>query len=242
MTRGLREWLVGVFVIVGVIMFIALYTWLSGRISLSNTYDAKVYFEDVEGLKVGDPVLVYGIEKGKVKAMQIDGDQVLVILAMHRDVVFPEDTRIAVRAVSYIGADKYIKITPGKSDKIPEVYYGGSGSLELEVLASKLDSLITTFGKIEIPDLNQAVNRLSDDISKSMQRLSDMVKRPVDRIEIMVTRLDSLSMLVKGDGSVGKLLKSDELYEEIRATNQALRELIQDINENPKKYLQIKVF
>ena len=242
MTRGLREWLVGVFVIVGVIMFIALYTWLSGRISLSNTYDAKVYFEDVEGLKVGDPVLVYGIEKGKVKAMQIDGDQVLVILAMHRDVVLPEDTRIAVRAVSYIGADKYIKITPGKSDKIPEVYYGGSGSLELEVLASKLDSLITTFGKIEIPDLNQAVNRLSDDISKSMQRLSDMVKRPVDRIEIMVTRLDSLSMLVKGDGSVGKLLKSDELYEEIRATNQALRELIQDINENPKKYLQIKVF
>jgi len=49
-------------------------------------------------------------------------------------------------------------------------------------------------------------------------------------------------MLVKGDGSVGKLLKSDELYEEIRATNQALKALIQDINENPKKYLQIKVF
>ena len=242
MTRGLREGLVGVFVIVGVVMFIALYTWLSGKISLSNTYDVKVYFEDVEGLRVGDPVLVYGIEKGKVKSMQIDGEQVLVILAMHRDVILPEDTRIAVRAVSYIGADKYVKVTPGSSDKIPEVYHGASGSLELELLASKLDSLITMFGKIEIPDLNQAVKRLSDDISQSMRRLSDMVKRPVDRIEIMVTRIDSLSMLVKGDGSVGKLLKSDELYEEIRATNQALKALIQDINENPKKYLQIKVF
>jgi phospholipid/cholesterol/gamma-HCH transport system substrate-binding protein len=242
MTRGLREGLVGVFVIVGVVMFIALYTWLSGKISLSNTYDVKVYFEDVEGLRVGDPVLVYGIEKGKVKSMQIDGEQVLVILAMHRDVILPEDTRIAVRAVSYIGADKYVKVTPGSSDNIPEVHHGASGSLELELLASKLDSLITTFGKIEIPDLNQAVKRLSDDISQSMRRLSDMVKRPVDRIEIMVTRIDSLSMLVKGDGSVGKLLKSDELYEEIRATNQALKALIQDINENPKKYLQIKVF
>ena len=242
MTRGLREGLVGVFVIVGVVMFIALYTWLSGKLSLSNTYDVKVYFEDVEGLRIGDPVLVYGIEKGKVKAMQIDGEQVLVILAMHRDVVLPEDTRMAIRAVSYIGADKYVKVTPGSSEKIPEIYYGASGSLELELLASKFDSLITTFGKIEIPDLNQAVKRLSDDVSNSMRRLSDMLKRPVDRIEIMVTRLDSLSMLVQGEGSVGKLLKSDELYEEMRATNQALKALIQDINENPKKYLQIKVF
>ena len=61
MTRGLRETFVGVFVIVGIIIFIVLYTWLSGRISLSDTYDINVYFDDVEGLRIGDLVLVYGI-------------------------------------------------------------------------------------------------------------------------------------------------------------------------------------
>ncbi|MGB7055217.1 MAG: MlaD family protein [bacterium] len=242
MTKGLRQALVGIFVIFGVIVFIVLYTWLSGRISLSNTYDVKVYFEDVEGLRVGDPVLVFGIEKGKVKSMQIDGDRVLVVLAMDEDVVLPEGSRLAVRAVSYIGADKYVKVTPGKGDKIPEVYYGSGASLQLEELASQLDSLITTFGKIQIPDLDQAVRRLSDDISNNLERLSVMIRRPVDRIETMVTRLDSLSMLITGDGTVGKLLKSDELYEEIRETNRALKALVEDINENPKKYLQIKVF
>ena len=242
MTRGWRESLVGIFVIVGVIIFIILYTWLSGMINLSNTYDMTVYFGDVEGLRVGDPVLVYGIQKGKVKAMRIEGDKVLVTLAMHQDIMIPEDSRITVRSVSYIGADKYVKLTPGTSDRIPDVYYGSGGSLELEVLASKLDSLITTFTKIEIPDLNKAVGELTDDISNSIKQLSLMLKSPVDKIETLVTRLDSLSMLVKGDGTIGKMLKSDELFEEIRETNGALKALIEDINENPKKYIQIKVF
>ena len=242
MARGVRQALVGIFVIVGIVVFIVLYTWLSGRISLSNTYDVHVYFEDVEGLKVGDPVLVYGIQKGKVKSMAIDGDKVLTILAMDRDIVLPEDTRITVRAISYIGADKYVKVTPGKSDKVPDVHYGARGGLELDVLAGKLDSLITTFGKIEIPDLGEAVQELSRDISRSLERLSTMIRGPVDRIEILAARLDSLTMLIQGEGTVGKMLKSDELYEEIRETNSALKELVQDIKENPKKYLQIKVF
>jgi len=242
MTRGMRQAFVGVFVIVGVIVFIALYIWLSGKISLNRTYDISVYFTDVEGLRVGDPVLVFGMEKGKVKSLIIDGDRVLVVLAMDKGVVLPEDTRIAVRSVSYIGADKYVKVTPGKSDKIPDFYYGDGGSLELEALASQLDSLMKTFGRIQIPDLDGAVRKLSDDISGNLEHLSTMIKRPVDRIEILVARLDSLSMLLQGEGTFGRLLKSDDLYEEIRETNQALKVLIQDINENPQKYIQIKVF
>lgn len=242
MTRGLRETLVGIFVIVGVVVFIVLYTWLSGRISLRNTYDVKVRFEDVEGLRVGDPVLVFGIEKGQVKSLHIERDHVLVVLAMHRDIFLPEDTDISIRAVSYIGADKYVKVTPGKGKEVPDIYYGASSSLKLEELATQLDSLITTFQKIEIPDLGGAVRKLSNGINKNLDRLTAMVEKPADRIETLASRLDSLSVLMKGDGTFGKLLKSDELYEELRETNLALKALIEDINTNPKKYLQIKVF
>ncbi|UCG30495.1 MAG: MCE family protein [candidate division WOR-3 bacterium] len=242
MTKGLRETFVGIFVVVGVIVFIALYTWLSGKMFFSNTYDVRVYFGDVEGLRAGDPVLVYGIEKGKVKSLRIDSNQVEVILAMDRDVHLPDDTKISIRAVSYIGADKYVKVTPGTSDKTSDVYYGTGSSLDLEALGSQLDSLITTFGKIEIPDLDEALRNLSTDLSRSLDRLLSIFKEPVDKIDVLATRLDSLSMLLKGDGTVGRLLKSDELYEELRETNLALKALIEDINENPKKYINIKVF
>ncbi len=242
MTKGLRQTFVGIFVIVGIILFIALYTWLSGKVFFSNTYDVKVYFQDVEGLRQGDPVLVYGIEKGKVKSMQIQENRVLVMLAMDPDVRMPDDTEIGIRAVSYIGADKYVKVTPGTGDKIPDVYYGTGGSLDLEALAGQLDSLVATFTGLEIPDLDEAIARLSTDLRRSVDRLLTMFEEPVDRINVLAARLDSLSMLFKGDGTVGRLLKSDELYEELRETNAALRALIEDINENPKKYINIKVF
>lgn len=242
MTRGMRQTLVGVFVIVGVVIFVALYIWLSGKISLGSTYDVNVYFTDVEGLRVGDPVLIFGMDKGKVKSLRIDEDRVLVVLAIEKGVVLPEDTRITIRSISYIGADKYIKVTPGKSDKIPEFYYGDGSSLDLEALAGQLDSLMKTLGRIQIPDLDGAIRKLSNDISKNLDQLSTMIKRPVDRIEVLVTRLDSLAILLQGEGTFGRLVKSDELYEEVRETNQALKALIQDINENPKKYIQIKVF
>jgi phospholipid/cholesterol/gamma-HCH transport system substrate-binding protein len=242
MTKGVRETLVGIFVILGVIVFILLYTWLSGKIFFSNTYDIRVYFDDVEGLKAGDPVLVFGIEKGKVKSLTIEGDHVDVVLAMDRDVFLPDDTEITIRAVSYIGADKYVKITPGKGANIPEVYYGTGGSLELESIAIQIDSLIQRFGTIKMPDLDVAVRKLSADISKSIERLLAMFEEPVAKVDMLVARMDSLSMLLKGDGTIGQLLKSDELYQELRETNLALKALIQDINENPKKYINIKVF
>jgi phospholipid/cholesterol/gamma-HCH transport system substrate-binding protein len=58
----------------------------------------------------------------------------------------------------------------------------------------------------------------------------------------VVEELDSLIMLLKGDGAIGKLLTSDELYEEVRQTNLALKDLLEDIKENPKRYINIKVF
>ena len=242
MTKGLRQTFVGLFVIIGIILFIALYTWLSGKVFFRNTYDVKVYFQDVEGLRQGDPVLIYGIEKGKVKSMQIEENRVLVMLAIDPDVRLPDGTEIGIRAVSYIGADKYVKVTPGTGDKIPDVYHGTGGSLDLEALAGQLDSLVATFAGLEMPDLDQAIARLSTDLRKSLDRLLVMFEEPVDRINVLAARLDSLSVLFKGDGTVGRLLKSDELYEELRETNVALKALIEDINENPKKYINIKVF
>ncbi|UCF71110.1 MAG: MCE family protein [candidate division WOR-3 bacterium] len=242
MTKGVRQSLVGVFVILGVVIFIMLYTWLSGKIFFSNTYDIRVYFDDVEGLRIGDPVLVFGIEKGKVKSLRIEGDHVDVILAMDRDVILPDDSEITIRAVSYIGADKYVKVTPGSGNKIPDVYYGTGGSLELESLAAQVDSLMQRFGALKMPDLDGAVRKLSADLSRSIDRLLEMFEGPVDKLDALVVRIDSLSSLLKGDGTVGQLLTSDELYQELRETNLALKALIQDINENPKKYINIKVF
>lgn len=242
MVRQLRESIVGIFLVLGVIIFIVLYTWLSGRIGFRNTYEVIAYFDDVSGLKVGDPVMVFGLEKGKIKSLEIDDDSVRAVIALDRDIVLPKDSKIAIRSTNYLGADRYIKIVLGKDEEVSSYFHGFNETLDLESLATQFDSLITTFENFKLPDIDKAMAQLSRSMNQNIQGLSDLVKGPTEKIERLVVRLDSLSMLLEGEGTVGKLLRKDDLYEEVRETNQALRDLIVDIKENPKKYITIKVF
>jgi formylmethanofuran dehydrogenase subunit A len=68
--------------------------------------------------------------------------------------------------------------------------------------------------------------------------LVDMTKQ----LEALVIKLDTLGEFLKQEGTVKKLMTSEELYQEVRDTNQKLKELLEDIKTNPKKYFTIKVF
>jgi ABC-type transporter Mla subunit MlaD len=242
MGKNLRETLVGVFVVISIIIFIVLYAWLSGRVGLRNTYDVTVYFDDVTGLRVGDPVMIYGLEKGKVKALELGKKGVATILALDRDIKLPEDSRIIIQSVSYLGSDRYVRIFPGKEQNQSTVFNGANQTIDLESMASNINSLVTMLRNVNLPDFDVVATDLMTELNRTTRRIADMVKGPTTRIESLAVRLDSLSMLIEGDGTLGRLLKSDELYEEVRETNQALRDLIVDIKENPKRYINIKVF
>jgi phospholipid/cholesterol/gamma-HCH transport system substrate-binding protein len=242
MYRRLAETLVGIFIIVSIIVFVMLYAWLSGRVAFRNTTDIVVYFDDVTGLRVGDPVMIYGLEKGKVKSLQIEQGKVMTLLAIDKKIMIPEDSDISIRSVSIMGGDRYVRIIPGKATTVASVFYGHNTNFDLESLAMQFDSLLVMIKDIELPDFDKIAAEFSRKLDKATQQLSGMFEGPSGKIEDLIVRLDSLSSQFKEDGTVGKLLKSDELYEEVRETNQALKELIVDIKENPKKYINIKVF
>jgi phospholipid/cholesterol/gamma-HCH transport system substrate-binding protein len=252
MYRTWRETLVGIFIIAGIVLFIVLYIWLSGRISLRNTYDVTVYFRDVEGLRVGDPVMVLGLEKGQVKSMAIDSVDVKTVLAVDQSIRLPVDTKISIRALSYVGADKYIRVTPGVDTLIATEFRGMSEALNLESIGSKIDSIVQVFKGLDVNAFSEVAADLSHNISKDVTRLVDMMKKPtsrltdvLDRTDQTIAHVDSLTMLLQGSGTIGRLAKSDELYSELQETNDALQGLLVDIKENPGKYikhLNIKVF
>jgi len=67
---------------------------------------------------------------------------------------------------------------------------------------------------------------------------------------LLYARLNSISLqtdsllknLQRGQGSAGKLLTDEKLYEQLVLLTKTLGELTKDIQENPKKYVTIKVF
>ena len=55
-------------------------------------FNLSIFYDDVSGLKRGDPVRVYGIKKGKVMGMKMEGDGVVVKVWIEKSVVLKKDS------------------------------------------------------------------------------------------------------------------------------------------------------
>ena len=69
------------------------------------------------------------------------------------------------------------------------------------------------------------------------------VKQTVAVLENLSMRLDTLLVDIEsGRGALGRMLKDERLYEELRQTALEARNLIREIREHPDKYLKIEAF
>ena len=60
---------------------------------------------------------------------------------------------------------------------------------------------------------------------------------------MLITKFDAIvAGIENGEGSVGKLLKDDKLYENFEGASRQLEQLLQDLKLNPKRYVNISVF
>jgi len=140
MSRGNIELLVGLFVLIGLASLTYLALHLGELELFSHGYRVYAVFDNISGLKTGAPVEVAGVEVGKVEAVEMTPDfRAKLTLKLDTKVVLKEDTIASIRTKGIIG-DKFVKLTPGFSDKV--IPPGGTireteSVLELEELISK---------------------------------------------------------------------------------------------------------
>ncbi len=141
------ELTVGIFVIAGLICLGYLSIKLGKMEVLSeNGYEVYALFSETGGLKVGSPIVIAGVDIGRVKNVALDNYQAKVVLNMPKTVKLQEDAIASIKTKGLIG-EKYIEITPGGSEKI--IQPGGriretQSAIDVEQLISKF-----IFGKIE---------------------------------------------------------------------------------------------
>ncbi|HYK10859.1 MAG TPA: MlaD family protein [Gemmatimonadales bacterium] len=63
---------VGALVLAGLAVFVIAMFWLTGRSLSGKGITARVAFTNVAGLKVGDPVMVSGVHRGRVQGVSLD--------------------------------------------------------------------------------------------------------------------------------------------------------------------------
>lgn len=243
MSRRIRDIVVAAFVLGGIGLAIFAYIWFSGRVIGRNRWIYNVTFRDVAGLKVGDPVQVLGIEKGRVSKIDLAGDHVEVKVLLDRDFQPTLDTRFAVRSISYLGGDRYLMVTPGDSAPAgpDHVFRGVNESLELETTFLKLDRLLTEINPTELSDkLGKSAGDLVGTIRTELANVRSDFSGTAGNLNRLAARLDTFVQLVDTNSTAGKLIRSDSLYDEVRQTNTELKGLIADIKAHPDKYVKVK--
>jgi phospholipid/cholesterol/gamma-HCH transport system substrate-binding protein len=109
---------VGLFLVLGILALGYLSIRL-GRVSfLGGTgYLVTADFPSVGGLKAGSGVEIAGVLIGRVEAIGLADYQARVVLRLNNDVKIQDDSIASIKTKGLIG-EKYIRISPGGSDKI----------------------------------------------------------------------------------------------------------------------------
>lgn len=124
----------------------------------------------------------------------------------------------------------------------------------LESMTSSIDSLLSaSSGDIEgaLNDLHTFTTTLSENSERIEAMLANLETfsgdlADADLVNQLTATVDSLNAVLasiqEGEGSVGKLLNDEELYNSLNTASDNLGLLLEDIKTNPKRYINISVF
>lgn len=103
-SRAMREGAVGLMIVGGIGLFLALVGWLRDVQLGRSSYQIVVEFIDARGIQAGTPVNYRGVQVGKVRSITPTSQLVDVVIDISRlDVLIPHRTRIEAQSSALLG-------------------------------------------------------------------------------------------------------------------------------------------
>ena len=196
--------------IVGIVFFVAMGILGYYTIVRSDFFDTKEYysstviFNDVEGLAIGNKVLVSGVDAGTVTAIDLMADgKIAVAMKLFRTFNIYENYRILLKNQTALGG-RIIVIYPGSPEVDGDIF-------------ETVDSMN-----------NLAGTTIGDPLTK----ISEVIDENRENIKVAIENFSEFSEKVnKGEGTIGKLVNKDTLHEDTGNLIKELRDTVEDTRE-----------
>ena len=220
-----KELRVGIFVIVGIVLF-SIVVFSIGDIHLffGKGYHLKLIFGYVGGLQPDAPVRLVGIKVGTVQGIKrfydpvLDKDQVEVLVWLKSDVKIRQNAEIYINMLGMLG-EKYIEIFSSGTSEAPLLKEGdkivGYDPIPLErVTRMNQENLVALYEILGSKTTKTTIR----DILANVRDLSQDLKEIIAGVKA-------------GKGTIGRLIVDDQLY-------QNLEDFSADIKAHPWKLLK----
>ena len=104
-----------------------------------------------------------------------------------------------------------------------------------DVVAENKQNINSSF--VNINETTENLKNVSDSISRiNIEKISNDLEESVANINAVTKKIDDK------DGTLGKLVNDDQLYQNLEGASKELEELLNDIKTNPKRYVHFSVF
>ncbi len=257
MNRGITsEAKVGIFVLIALLVLFYMTFRIGGfKYRKGETYSVFAEFADVSGLEKGADVVICGVRVGKVGDIKLKYNKALVELLVDKNIKLDKETEAVIRTYGVMG-DKYVELVlpPVFKEAIPP---GGSikkvrRTMDLDQLAASLGDVAKSIGDFSKALTEALGGESGKDIKEAIANFRDasesfknILAKNEEKINTLVENLNLFSKkatktfgtfntvlldVKEGKGTLGKLLKDEELYKNLNKTFSKLGKITDEIS------------
>ena len=234
---------VGIFVIVGLVILISGYLWLTNYLNKGNLTQFTISFPDVSGLEFGDGVLILGVNSGKVSDITLKNNSVLVTISVKLQEPLRTGTKFSIKDTSVMGSTRVI-IQPGTGSQMLELSQIQQGTFVagLTSLASEASSMIKGLQQIitrfnEDDNILDKYSQAADSLQIILHNANDFIINNDDNLTTTITILTQTSQQIADivaknrDNIDSTIAGANEMVTDFTQTSDSIRQLSEKINK-----------
>lgn len=203
----------GLFVAITIIAALIIIERLGGGL-FTHGYPVSARFATVQDLKVGDPVKMAGVNIGRVEDIQLTNSAVSVTMKLRDSVAVKTDSKATIKFAGLMGQN-YVSIsfgTPEAPNATPGIVLASVEQPDLSAVMAKLDQAAAGIKRV-----GDAFS--GDKIDNILGPLTDFIKQNSAPITATIANVKNISsQIAAGQGTVGKLIYDETLYDSALTT------------------------
>jgi phospholipid/cholesterol/gamma-HCH transport system substrate-binding protein len=215
----------GIFVVLAVFAAIFIVETLGGVDFFHRGYQISALFDTVQDLKVGDSVKMAGVEIGRVEKITLADDKVRVTMKLNHDAVVKTDSKAVIKFTGLMGQN-FVAVkfgSPGAPAAVEGAVLDTEEQPDLSVIMDKLDKAAAGIQKL-------GDSFTGDKIDNLLGPLTDFVKQNSAPITATIANVKNISSQISaGQGTIGKLIYEDALYNSALSTVTNLQDTVTEV-------------
>ena len=224
----------GVFAALVVIAALIIMETLGGAGFFQRGYHLSALFDTVQDLKVGDSVKMAGVEVGHVEKITLENNKVRVTMKLNHGTVVKTDSQASIKFTGLMGQN-FVSLdfgTPGAPRAMDGAVLATAAQPDLNAIMARLNDAATGIQ-------NAMKGFTGDTINNLLGPLTDLIRQNSAHLSASISNLEAISsQIASGQGTVGKLIYSDALYDSalttvtnLQDTVATARQVINGVNE-----------